>query len=52
MQFPSVMATLVLALAQFTSMLLAALAEKLILLTALKFNLMSPVCKATQRMLE
>ena len=52
MQLPSVMPTLVLAVALFICMLLAALVEKLTLLTALKFILASTVCKATQRMLE
>ena len=52
MQLPSVMPILVLGLAQYTSMLLAALAERLTLLTALKLVLVSTACVATQRMLE
>ena len=52
MQLPSVMPTLAQAVAQYTSMLLAALVEKLTSLTALKFALESTVCKATLRMLE
>ena len=52
MQLPSVMPILVLAVAQFICTLLAALAEKPTLLTALKFALMSTVCKVTQKMLE
>ena len=52
MQLPSAMPILVLAVAQFTCTMLAVLAGRLTLLTALKFILMSTVCKATQRMLE
>ena len=52
MQLPSVMPILVLGLAQYTSMLLAALAERLTLLTAPKPVLVSTVCVATQKMLE
>ena len=52
MQLPSVMPISVLEVAQFTSMLLAALAERLTSLPALKFDLVSTVCVATQRMLE
>ena len=52
MQLPSVMPTLVQAVAQFICMLLAAQAVRLTLLTALKFALESTVCKATLRMLE
>ena len=52
MRLPSVMPTLVLALVQFTSMLLAALAGRLTLLTAPNFAHILTVCKATLRMLE
>ena len=52
MQLPSVMPTLAQAVVQYICMLLAALVERLTLLTALKFALESTVCKATLRMLE
>ena len=47
-QLPSVMPTLVPALAQFTCMLLAALEVRQTLLTATKFAHKFTVCKATQ----
>ena len=50
-QLPSVMPTLVQAMAQYICILLAALAMRPTLMTALKLTLMSIVCKATQRML-
>ena len=52
MQLPSAMPILGLAVAQFTCTMLTVLAGRLTLLTALKFILMSTVCKATWRMLE
>ena len=52
MQLPSVTPILVLAMEQFISMLLAALAMRLTLLIALKFALIETVFKAIQRMLE
>ena len=52
MQLPSVTPILVLAVALFIFMLLAALAERLTLLTAMKSALVCTVCKATQTMLE
>ena len=52
MQLPSVMPILVLELAQFTSMLLAALAEKPTLLTAVMITQVSTVYRAIRRMLE
>ena len=52
MQLPSVMPTLVQAVAQFICMLLAALVGRLTLLSAPKLTLDSTVCKATLRMLE
>ena len=52
MQLLSVMPISVLAVAQFTYTLLAVLVERLTSLPALKFDLMSTVCMATQRMLE
>ena len=51
-QLPSVMPTLVLALAQFTCMLLAALGGRPTSLTAMKFALVCTVCRVTQWMLE
>ena len=52
MQLPSVMPILVLGLAQFTSMLLAALEGRQTSLTAPNFAHIPIVCKATLRMLE
>ena len=52
MQLLSVILTLVLVLEQFTSILLAALAVRLTLLTALKHTLVDTVFKTTQRMQE
>ena len=51
-QLPSVMPTLVLALAQSIFMLLAALGGRPTSLTALKFAHMFTVCRVTQWMLE
>ena len=50
-QLPSVMATLVQAMAQYICILLAALAMRQTFMTALKLALVFIVCKATQRML-
>ena len=52
MQLLSVMLILVLALAQFTCTLLAAMAERLASLTVQKFAPIFTVCKAIQWMLE
>ena len=52
MQLPSVMPILELELAQCFCTLLAALAEKLTLLSALNLAPVSTVCEATQMMLE
>ena len=52
MQLPSVLPILELELAQYFCTLLAALAEKLTLLTAPNLAPVSTVCEATQMMLE